>query len=351
MMATQPANEKWLPDSRVGVETPLTAIARDSWTMTFVVSTRSIAVGILAGLASALLVLSPVGGSILAFPLTILIELPLVIAALGWGTQAAIVGSLAGAGALLAISPGLSLYLIVFLAPPAAVGGHLAGLFRRQDDAPESSIEWYPLGRILFVVGLLVAAGAIIVSAVNGFDPSSISPEQVHAIAAKYAEALGDADTTLDAEQFTALMEPTIATTLHLLPFAFTVIWTLIAAANLALGLIITAKSGNLARPSENFSAVELPKPVTPLLGLALVASSIGGPFGSVAFAIAGSMAGLLLIGGLAVLHTVTRGFLLRLPLLILVYLFIGLFAVPLVILGALEPYLHLKQRISLRKS
>jgi len=321
--------------------------------MTFVASPKSFAVGLFAGLASALLVLSPVGGSTLAVPLTMLVELPLVIAALGWGTSVAVLSVLVATGTLLAISPTLALYFAVFLAPPAVIACHLIGLSRVVDgpaDAAQTSatgpiVEWYPFGRALVVLALLVVAGGVVVSLVEGFDPSAFTAEETRTFARAYAEAMVEVDPTADVNQLTDLLQPTLALVLRILPFAFTATWTLIGALNLGLGLWITAKSGNLIRPREDLAAFELPRSVTPVLIAAGLASLAGGPFGAIAAAIAGAAAALLLIAGLAVLHTITRPLSFRLPLLVLTYLFLGLWSLPLLVVGILEPYLVLRKR------
>jgi hypothetical protein len=319
--------------------------------MTFVVSTRLIAVGICAGLASALLVLSPVGGSLLAVPLTILVDLPLVIAALGWGTSSAIAGVLAGTGTLLAVSPSLALYLVVFLAPVAVIGSHLVGLSRQSDEAatPDFTLqttEWYPLGRVLMIVAFLVVAGAIVVCVLNGFDPSAISADKMTVLAHDYAEAMAQVDTTVSTDDLTKMLAPAIETTLRLLPFAFTLTWTVVGAFNLGLGIWITTRSGNLLRPREDLAAFDLPRLVAPVFVVALVVGFTGGVIGAMASALAGAMAGLLLLAGLSVLHTLTRPLSFRLPLLVLVYLFLGLCALPLIVVGILEPYTHLRRRV-----
>jgi len=324
--------------------------------MTFVVSPRSIVVGIFAGLASALLVLSPVGGSMLAVPLTVLTALPLVIASLGWGTSSGIIGVLAGTGALLAISPSLALYFMLFLAPAAVIGSHMIGLARRRESdgphsvtSPATEMEWYPLGRVLTIVACLVVLGGVLLCVLNGFDPSAISPDATKALAHDYAEAMGEVDDGISTDQLTDMFVPAIAIMFRLLPFAFTMTWTLIGAFNLGLGIWITTKSGNLVRPREDLAAFDLQLFVTPTFAIALAIWFAGGLIGAVAAAVAGSMAALLLLAGLAVLHTVTRQLSFRLPLLVLVYLFLGVCSVPLLIVGMLEPYTRLRQRVSAR--
>ncbi|MEX0852388.1 MAG: hypothetical protein WD036_03770, partial [Bauldia sp.] len=63
-----------------------------------------ILVGILAGLAAALMFLAPVSGTALAFPLFALAGLPLAIAGLGWSPLAAGVAAIAAAAAIAGLS-------------------------------------------------------------------------------------------------------------------------------------------------------------------------------------------------------------------------------------------------------
>jgi hypothetical protein len=284
----------------------------------------------------------------LAVPLTVLTQLPLVIAALGWGTQAAIFGVIAGTGALLALSPSIALYFTLFLTPVAVIGSHLIGLARPGATGLTSArtTDWFPLGAVLTVVGCVVTVGAILICVLTGFDPSAISPDMTKAIAREYASTMGEVDPSISSDQLIEMITPAITVTLRILPFAFTMTWTLVGAFNLGLGMWVTAKSGNLLRPREDLAAFDLPTFVSPVLIVALGVAFLGGLPGAIAAAVAGAMAGLLLLAGLAVLHTITRPLSFRLPLLVLVYLFLGLCGLPLIILGILEPYLRLRRRI-----
>ncbi len=319
-----------------------------------IVSPMSIAVGIGAGVASSLLVLSPVGGSTLAVPLTMITPLPIIIGALGWGTYAAGAGVLAGILILTAVAPGLAVYFACFIAPPALLGSHLIGLARPDlsEEAVSASFarkqparQWYPLGHVLIAIAGTVAIGSAIVAIASGFDPSAISPERAHAITKAYIDAMGDDASGPSRTEIAAAIEPTVMLMMRILPFAFVATWTLIFALNFALGYWISLKSGNLVRPGEDLAAIDVPRAVAVVAVLAIGLATLGGHIGAAAGAVGGASIGLLLLAGLSVIHTVTRPLSFRLPLLVLIYLFLTILSLPIVILGALEPYIRLRKR------
>jgi hypothetical protein len=171
----------------------------------------------------------------------------------------------------------------------------------------------------------------------------------VKALAQDYAAAMAETDPSASTEQLREAMAPAIETMLRVLPFAFTATWTAIATVNLGLGIWITTKSGNLARRPDDFSAVDLPKWIAPVGAASFAVACLGGEIGALGAAVCGAAAMLELIAGLAVLHAITRPLSFRLPLLILVYLFLGLCGIPLIILGLIEPYARLRLRLKPR--
>ncbi len=322
--------------------------------MTPVVSVKTIAVGLCAGLASAILVISPVGGTALAVPLTLVIGLPLVIASLGWGAPAAIIAVLAGVGALAAASPLLALDFAVFFAPPAVIGSHMLGLSRRivadmSQPAPAgSAVEWYPLGRIAVLVAGAVVAGAVVMAIAHGFNPSDLTPEQIDRLTEAYAtavEAVGDQGTRPTKEDLQPALRELVPAMMSALPFVFCAVWTVVALANLYLGAWITAQSSRLARPWEDVAAFEPPRWVFGLFLAAAATTAMEGTAGSIAAALAGALAVVLILVGLAVVHTITRGWPVRVGLLAAIYVFVGLFALPLLLLGIAELFLRLRMR------
>src|SRR6266513_1009721 len=117
-------------------------------------------IAIAAGSASALMFASIISGALISLLLFYLAPLPLMVAALGWGSLSASIGGIAAASGLGAIF-GLS-YCIAFViavALPARWLGHLAllgrpiGLPSGDGSSPVApDLEWYPIGRILLWV-------------------------------------------------------------------------------------------------------------------------------------------------------------------------------------------------------
>src|SRR3954467_12159540 len=118
----------------------------------------TILIALAAGAASALMFASIVSGALVSLLLFYLAPLPLMVAALGWGPLCATIGGIAAAtslGALFGLS--LCIAFAVAVAVPAWWLGHLALLGRPVTDASSgngsaaagTSVEWYPVGRIL----------------------------------------------------------------------------------------------------------------------------------------------------------------------------------------------------------
>jgi hypothetical protein len=188
--------------------------------------------------------------------------------------------------------------------------------------------------------------GAIAVSITDGFDPSAMSDATTRAFAEQYATDVKSTDDAVSIAELADTLQPAVSAMLRILPFAFTMTWTLVASLNLGLGIWATKTSGNLLRPGENLAAIDFPRAVGAIFVASVLVSLLGGRIGAIGGAFAGSMAALLLLAGLSVLHTITRTLSFRLPLLVIVYLFLGLAAVPLLLVGAAEPYARLRDRL-----
>ena len=94
------------------------------------------------------------GGIPLALPLFMMSALPIVIAALGWGTRAGILASIVAGAVVAAGLTGLSAAsYLANIAFPAVVASHLIGLARTEGD----HVEWYPLGHLLLWIAATAA--------------------------------------------------------------------------------------------------------------------------------------------------------------------------------------------------
>src|SRR6476469_6242678 len=117
-------------------------------------------IALIAGAASALMFASIVSGALISLVLICLAPLPLMLAAIAWRPFCVAIGGLVAALLLGgALSLPLSLGYGLAIALPAWWLGHRAMLGRplaagiAATDA--DSVEWYPLGRILFGIAAL----------------------------------------------------------------------------------------------------------------------------------------------------------------------------------------------------
>src|SRR3954452_17723956 len=113
------------------------------------------AIGIGAGLVSALLFGVVITGSPLAMLLSVIAPIPIFIAALGWNHRCGLIA--AGAGALavgLALTTAGGVAFAFGWGLPAWWLAYLALLGR---PAPDGAMEWYPTGRLLLRIAVSAA--------------------------------------------------------------------------------------------------------------------------------------------------------------------------------------------------
>src|SRR5829696_1459657 len=108
---------------------------------------NSIAVGVGAGLVSALLIAVVAKATPVALLLFLHAPIPILIVTLGWRHRTGLVASAAGGIAIaLALSPIEGVGFAVGTGLPAWWLGYLALLGKAQ---PSGAVDWYPLGRLL----------------------------------------------------------------------------------------------------------------------------------------------------------------------------------------------------------
>ena len=143
---------------------------------------------IAAGAASALMFASIISGAMISLLLFYLAPLPLMVAALGWGSASAAIGALV-AGVGLSVAFGLALggifqfqYFIAFLVTagiPAVWLGHLCLLAQPAGDAPPQpdgtpALNWYPVGRLIVWLAAFASAITMIAMLTLGWDAEAI---------------------------------------------------------------------------------------------------------------------------------------------------------------------------------
>ncbi|MDE1174687.1 MAG: DUF2232 domain-containing protein [Parvibaculaceae bacterium] len=321
-------------------------------------------IGVLAGLVSALLFFSASSGSTLASLIIYLTPLPLFIAGLGWGQRAlglalltgtvflTAVASLPVAGIFLAID-GLLPYVLCqrallfretgLMAPASASG---AAPNATHDG---SAIEWYPAGHLLIWAAGIAAALILAVDILLRFTGYPEGLQQAVAEMLRIylvepgvlAKTLQDINSPLSAEDVANSVRA-------VLPSASLIVWTLAMLGNMWLAQIAVTRSAHAIRPSPAYSYVILPRSLSYVWLAALVLACLPGPLAYVAIAVAVILTLPYFLLGLAVIHVISRRWSVRglfLGIFYALLLFVGWLAIPVSLLGMLEPWLGLRAR------
>ncbi len=316
-------------------------------------------IGIGSGLVAAVLFASLANNSALALMLFYLTPLPVLLAGMGWGARAALLSALTAALLLALLQtlptafafalyiglPGLILSYLFLLRRSASA---VAGPEETSSRTPAAAIEWYPIGEIVawaaVMAGVLVSLGLLFL----GGDSESYR----HAVRSMFDDsALKELQALLGPEFGRVQLDQFIERfTRYILPIFAGVFWLLVMIGNLWLAAKSAAISGLLDRPVEGFSRIEYPPFLVAGFFAAVGLSLTSGLIGLVGTAFAGAFGGAFLIMGLAVIHVLLGRSLIK-PLVLFV-LYVGLFLTPwiapiITVLGLIEPFLQLRQRIS----
>jgi hypothetical protein len=258
-------------------------------------------IGLGAGTAAALLFASVASGSALSIILFYLAPLPILIAAMGWSHWAGLIASVVAATSLGAVFGQYFFLSFLFgIGLPAWWLGYLALLARL--DAT-GAVEWYPVGHLVFWTALI---GSIVV--VGGILTLGTDEQSFHASLRSGIERAMNTDglsRSLSGEQAEWLTGVMVAA----MPMAMAVLATITGVINLGLAARIVSMSGRLRRPWPELSAMRFPAYAPAVTGLAVAGSFAAGMPGLSSSVL---MTGLLVayaMLGLAVLHSITRGF------------------------------------------
>ncbi|TFZ56880.1 DUF2232 domain-containing protein [Methylorubrum sp. Q1] len=297
--------------------------------------TKDIPVGAGAGLVAALLFGVLLKGSVVAFFLSLLVPLPILIVGLGWSYRAAIAAVVTGALVLaLLLSPYFGLVFTGFLALPAGWLAYLALLGRTDANGTQ---EWYPTGRLLaWVAGTaalaFVGPAAVTSPSYDAFNshvsstfsravvqfqvqrgrlpPLAASPEQTEPKdgpsqpspdGASGSRAPGEVKLDGRAEQLvealTLVFPAFVAQGLTIL-FTF-YLW---AAAR------IVQISGRLLRPWPDLPSTMMPRSTLLVFAAALTLAMVPGYPGALGIALIGAFSAAFALQGLAAFHDRSRG-------------------------------------------
>ncbi len=303
-------------------------------------------IGALAGLVSALLFVSAAASAVAAVFLVYITPLPLMIAGLGWGIRASVIGL--GVGMLTAavlFSVNVSITYALMLAGPAALLVYLALLSRPDPQAPDG-LAWYPPGRLIAWAALMAGAvgggSAVVLAAGTGDYETGVRQLFNETL----LPALQQGEQELTEEQITQ----TVRLMGGILPGAVAAVWLLIMLINMWLGGKIASVSGRLIRPWPTLSDIEFPRFLPIAFLLALLGTTIfAGLTAAMASAFTGAILLAYLVMGLVVVHVITRGSTFQPLILVLLYVgivLVGWLGLLVALLGIAEPLLRLRQRV-----
>jgi hypothetical protein len=270
------------------------------------------AAGVAAGLASAVLAISAVTGSVLALVLTFASPLPLFIAGLGWGVKAVAVAMGTGTfGFFLLTSPVGAIFYATTLGIPALAICHLALLARRSDpnDTQGSQTEWYPAERLTVWIAVM-AAGLVVLphlallgqGGLPGIVTATILPLLL-AEASTLAANLTASGMPITAEELSTSWQQTLPMAL---PVFLATFWFLMMGANTIFAQKIVRLSKKAIRGDFGVARMQLPKTLVTVLAAALLLSFWGGSLGFTGSAIASVVAIPFFVLGLVTIHVVT---------------------------------------------
>jgi Predicted membrane protein (DUF2232) len=309
-------------------------------------------IGVSAGLVSAMLFASASTGTLLGLlVLFFLSPLPVAIAGLGWGWPSAVASAVTAAIAIaVAVTPRGAAFHVLAIGGPTAILSYLLLLNRHDTTASGMPVtEWYPIGRVMavaaFTAGCLAAVGLLTTAS----DIDTLR-DMLRATAERmFTRPPGVTVPAGDPPQMTPDQLTRIATLLvGMFTAALSNMWFGIAMLNVWLAGLVIGKSDRLVRPWPNLAALRLPRQLPLALVAAIGASFLPGMAGLIASGFASAFVLAYMFVGLAIVHTLSRGFAFRPMILAAVYaaLFVVyVIAAPaLAILGLAEPVSPLRR-------
>lgn len=314
-------------------------------------------IGLITGLVSAALFASASTGTVLGlFVLLFLSPLPVAIAGLGWGWVAAAVATAAGVLCVAIVGSGrAAMFYGLSLGAPTAVLAYLLLLARpvgdpRSQDPASPSLEWYPIGRVVVIAAVWAGVLAGLAVLTIATDVEGLRTELQGAVERMIGVGLPvpagtPPDQRLGEAEIKALTDLMVVT----MPSVIASAWMALATINLWLAGHVTRASGRLVRPWPDLSAIAVPRGLPLLFAGAIAATFLPGMAGLLASGFASGVFFVYLLVGLAILHNVTRGLVLR-PLLLTLIYFALLFLNPIsgvlvAMIGIAEPLSPLKRK------
>lgn len=265
---------------------------------------QSLLVGIFAGIASAILLLSAGQPSMMSVILFASSALPIFIAGFGWSNQASIAAVLS-AFICLATITGLQSALVnsVISLAPAAWIAHLSTLARPASEmgGPDDQLVWYPLPQIMLHIATLMVIATIFIGWIIGYGPE-LAGQVIDAFMNVLQES-GEAPIPPDNIIATKAMFA------MLIPIVQSAMWVIILFTAWYFAGHIVRMSGRSKRPKDclHLRLRVAPAGIFVLFG-GLVLTFLSGQAAYIGAAILGGFGAAFMLSGLAVFHYKTVG-------------------------------------------
>ncbi|WP_420408930.1 DUF2232 domain-containing protein [Hoeflea sp.] len=265
----------------------------------------SLLVGLLAGIAAALLLVSAGSPSGMSFFLFATAAIPVLIAGLGWSNLASGVAVLSAMAVLgLTISPQSALVSAITTLAPAAWIAHLSNLARPAEEVggPEGALAWYPLSDIVLSICGVVCVGLFAVGLAMGYGPGFVS-DLVDLFVTVLQDGNPDYQPTPEG---IAEMKNFF---LFALPAIQAAMWVLILFAGWYIASAIVRASGRAKRPKDDVPAtLRIPRVGGLALAAGVIASFAPGGVGLIGWTLIGAFGIGFVATGFAIVHERTRG-------------------------------------------
>lgn len=279
---------------------------------------NTVVIGLISGFAAALMLFSAAQGpSFAGFLLSLTSMLPIFLAGLGWGLSAAAIAALTGAGVFAVIgSPAAGGIWLLSQAAPVLLLCYYAYLSRQRcvpatidaDNTPQVSnqttTEWYPVGHLVAIAGVIGGALASISMLLLGTDIEAIRASIRKSLPAYIERFPQLTQKKIDAAGLDNIAQIAV----YALPIATAIVCVMILLFNLWLAGRITKASGRLRRPWPDIAAMQIPSLIALALALSLFGTYLDGLPKLSATAFAGAFLFVYVCLGLAIIHYITRG-------------------------------------------
>ncbi len=262
-----------------------------------------IAIGLICGFVSALLMGTAVAQNAVAFVLLCLAPLPVFLAGLGWGVLSSATALVAGSLVVsVFLGPIAAPVFLIFFGSPAALLSYITRKRRpARDSRPLTASDWPAAGTLVAataVIAGMLAAGLMVALGddhYRGLVRAAVSDGQFKALFARFLGLpAGIASVRIEAPANV------------ILPAAVSALWCGLLLINLWLGLKVVQVAGRLPRPAPQFLAMRFPAAFLLAYVLSVAAGFLPGMGGRVALCFAGGFAAAYLLLGLVVFRVLT---------------------------------------------